>query len=52
MFFQYERGQEMHKSKGLLVIVEVMEAVYRTYGDWVVASHCKCVRDLCSWFKV
>jgi len=42
----------MHKSKGLLVIVEVMGAVYRTYGDWVVASRCECARDLRSWFKV
>jgi len=38
MFFQYERGQEMQKSKGLLVIVEVMGVVHRTYSDWMVAS--------------
>lgn len=38
MFFQYEKGQEMLKSKGLLVIVEVMGVVYRTYSDWMVAS--------------
>lgn len=29
MFFQYEKGQEMQKSKGLMVMVEVMGVVYR-----------------------
>jgi len=52
MFFQYERGQEMQKSKGLLVIVEVMGVVHRTYSDWMVASRWERIRDPCSWFKV
>lgn len=34
----------MHKSKGLLVIVEVMGVVYRTYSDWIVASRCERAR--------
>lgn len=32
------KGAKMRKSKGLLVIVEVMRVVYQAYSDWVVAS--------------